>query len=336
MRAPGVLFFLLGILGGLCVLFGTTSAVVSDSLRTRERIEADLRLWVELKGSKTIQAGTTPWLSVALVNTSTTPAHWVVKYGDGSEVGWREPYVYWTATLDRGDGKLVPVPRADYRRCGLFNAAWPKDAILLRPGEKMELGFVPLLEFQQPGRVRLRAHYAYHGGSGERSRSPVAPDQRRRMTGVPAFEVISDPLEFDVIRPLDIRVKVKWALKAKVETRLSDLVEVVLVNQSADPVTCSSPTLHAGTPLRLEIDGEYGGWPPTLTEERSTYGVRRQVKPGESVPLLGPGEFANGMDGTWTYPKEGKVRLRAVFLVPLEPWHWARIQSEWVEVRVIK
>jgi hypothetical protein len=329
-------------LGALAVLLGTVSAplwvarpIPPAEAPTKERIEADLRLRVELRGPKTVPAGTRPWPSVTLVNTSRNVAHRVVKPGDGSEVGWREPYVYWTATLDRGDGRPVPVPDSDYVRCGLFDWGWPKDTVLLGARGELPLDFEPLLEFQQAGRVRLRAHYAYHGGGGPRSRSRVPPDRIGQLAGVPAFEIISDPVEFDVVRPLDVRVQVKRALTAGVAVRLSDLIEVTLVNQSREPVECASPTLHADARLGLEIEGEFGGWRPALPEQGSTYGVRRVLKPGEAVPLLGRGDFANGLDGTWTYPQAGTVRLRAAYTTTT--WKpGADIKSDWVEVRVTK
>lgn len=344
MKPLSVLFVLLGIWGVALVVmpregtadsqFRRISAVRVDDLTMKERIESDLRLQVELAGPKILPAGTPRSVSVTtLINTSKTATHHVVKPGDGSEVGWREPYVYWTATIDRGDGKPVPVPKEKYGRCGLFAWDWPKDAILLKPGEKLELNSWPMLEFQQAGRVSLRAHYAYR--RGKPGRSAVEKDQLGLMAGVPNFEIVSDPVVFDVVRPLDVRVKVRQALKAHVKARLSDLLEITLVNQSSEPIVCSSPTLHADARLHLEIEGEFGGWRPKLSKQRSTDGIQRQLKPGEAVSLLGPDEFANGLDGAWVYPKEGKVRLRAGFM----PTTWkgnARILSDWVEVRVEK
>lgn len=346
MKSFGVLLILLGLVAiALAAMlregiadsqFNVIFAVRADDRPMKERIESDLRLQVELADPEVLPAGCPRWVKVSnLINTSKTAAYRVVKPGDGSEVGWREPYVYWTATIDRTDGKPVPVPKMRYGRCGLFAWDWPKDAILLKPGDKLELNTWPMLEFQQAGRVSLRAHYAYRGGKA--GPSAMEKGQLGLMADVPSFEIVSDPLVFDVIRPLDVRVKAKRALKADVETRLSDLIEITLVNQSSEPIACSSPTLHADARLQLEIEGEFGGWRPNLSEQRSPYGIRGKLKPGEAAPLLGSGEFANGLDGTWEYPKEGKVKLRAAFM----PTTWegngsSRILSEWVEVPVEK
>lgn len=314
--------------------FKVISIVRTDDPSMKERIESDLRLQVELAEPKTLLVGSPRWMAATtLINTSKTASHRVVKPGDGSEVGWREPYIYWTATIDRGDGKPMPVPQIRYRRCGLFAWDWPKDVILLKPGDKLELSTWPMLEFQQTGRVSLQAHYAYRGG--KLGWSDSEPEKLGLMATVPPFEIISAPLVFDVVRPLDVRVKVKRSLIVDVETHLSDLLEITLVNQSSKPIECSSPTLYADARLYLEIEGEFGGWRPNLSQERSADGIRQKVKPGEAVPLLGSSEFANGLDGTWVYPKEGKVRLRAGFT----PTTWkgmTRILSEWVEVRVEK
>jgi hypothetical protein len=318
---------------GMILLVALTGQ--AGELPTRDRLEADLRVRVELKSPKVIEAGTRPWVATALVNESKTAAHPVVRPGDGSEVGWREPHVYWTATLDRGDGKPVPVSAPDYGRCGLFAAGWPADARLLRPGDRVSLPEGPLPDFQQPRRVRLRAHYAYQAGGGQNSRSRVPPDQLGLMAGVPAFAVASDPVEFDVVRPLDVGVRVKGRLKVHTKARLSDLLEVTLANQSRAPVTCTSPTLHGDARLGLEIQGEFAGWRPSIDAERAPDGAARALKPGEAVPLLGPGAFANGLDGTWEYPVPGTVRVRAVYTTTT--WKpGASIRSEWAEVRVEK
>ena len=302
---------------------------------SEQQIRADLRIQVDLHGLKTLSAGETPWMTASLVNTSQSVTHRVVKPGDGSEVGWREPYCFVTATVDCGDGKPNPLPKADYGRCGLFDADWTKDAIHLRPGDKLSLGYVVLPEFQQAGRVHLRFHYTYGGGNGARGQSPKTPDQLGLMAGVPNFEITSAPVVFDVVRPLDVRVKVKKALRANKETRLPDLIEVVLVNQSPEPVECSSPISAASLHFRIDIDGQYGGWKPILSEQGIGQGICRMLKPGDTVSLLGPDKFANGLDGTWIYPAEDIVKVRAVYgNRACKPG--ASIQSDWVKVRVEK
>lgn len=301
-----------------------------------DRIKADLRIEVDLHGLRTLQAGATPWGTASLINTSKSVTHCVVKPGDGSEVGWREPYVFWTGTIDRGDGKPLPLSKEGYGRCGHFDFNWIKDAIRLQPGDRLPLGYMVPPTLQKAGRVRLRAHYSYRHGKRTAGRVLVEDRNIGLMTGVPSFEIISEPATFDVVRPLDVRVKAKRALKVMQETRLSDLIEVVLVNQSPDPIRCSSPTLAADARLELEIDGLMPGWQPFLSEEGSTSGIHRMIKPGQAITILGPGEFANGLDGTWEYPVEDTVKLRAVYTTSTWKPGGARIQSDWVDLKVEK
>ncbi|WP_149113358.1 hypothetical protein [Limnoglobus roseus] len=57
------------------------------------------------------------------------------------------------------------------------------------------------------------------------------------------------------------------------------------------------------------------------------------LQPGEGVALVGQGEFANGLDGTWEYPVAERVLVRAVYIT--STWnHGARIFSDWVHVSV--
>jgi hypothetical protein len=314
-----------------------TLAVTETHLKvpSKAQIESDLRLEVLLnETSKTIQAGEGPWVTVALVNTSNSVTHRVVQSGHGSEVGYREPHLYWTATIDCGDGKEVPIPKRRVGYCGtclMFASNWPKDAVLLKPGARLVLNSYPLLEFQRVGRVRLRAQYDYQGS---RSSFQFTPEELGFMAGVPAHSLTSNSVEFDVTRPLDVQVKVKGALKAKRKTRLSDVLSVTLANRSKDAIELTSPTLHADARLCLELDAEFG-WRPTLDMQRSVYGIKKMLRAGEEIPLLGDHEFANGLDGNWEYPQRETVKLRAGFMTTTwknSPLIW----SDWVEVQVVE
>jgi hypothetical protein len=149
---------------------------------------------------------------------------------------------------------------------------------------------------------------------------------------VPAFEIVSVPVELEVVRPLDLQLRVRRPLATGVPTRLSDLFDVTLVNRSNGPVRVTEPTLAADARLELEIDGAFGGWRPTINTQRRNQAVTRALKPGESAALLGKGELAN-LDGTWTYPKAGVVRVRAVYRA--STWKAGpTIRSKWVEVKV--
>jgi hypothetical protein len=168
------------------------------------------------------------------------------------------------------------------------------------------------------------------------------PVQVGQMAGVPDFEIVSEPVEFDVVRPLDVRVRVKRSMKAGEPTRLSELLDVVLVNLSKEPIECKSPTLHAEGQIKLYIDAGSRIPRPEITMEDSTYGVQRVLNPGDALSLLGPDEFANGVDGTWICPDPGRIKLRAEYsAIPTTrspTYYWTSsesgIRSAWFEVIV--
>lgn len=124
----------------------------------------------------------------------------VVKPGDGSESGWREPYIYYSAQRWR-DGRWEEVERQPIGRCGLFNSDWTKDVVALKPGQSLELGdWLPDLEssFQlDPGKYRFYLHYQYSQGANKESKAGFPVPES--LEGVPAYEVVSNkPVELTV------------------------------------------------------------------------------------------------------------------------------------------
>ena len=320
------------------IVIAFTCSCLSATEITKERIERDLALEVQLQSAKTIGPGEHIGLDISLVNKSKETTYPIVKPGDGSEVGWREPNVYFSAETQKADGKWENVPTTGYARCGLFDSDWQKDVVHLKPGTSITLkdwlaSPSAMFELQQPGQVRLYVHYRYSGGTLGKGKETKAPPALGKMKGIPAFEITSAPIELEVVRPLDIRVKMKSLMKVKRKTTISEVLDIHLVNGSQKPIVVSSPTLSADARLRLEIKGEFPGWPPSLIEQKTTYGMKQELKPGEKVPLLGAGEFANGMDGFWEYPVEDTVKLRAIYYCAT--WKPASvIISDWVEINV--
>ena len=341
------------VLTGLFILFfsGNATPIRSGNAAPKHQsqiapspIERALVLKAKLTSPETVEPGEPIGVQITLKNQSVDQTFPVLKAGDGSELGWREPYVFFTATVDTGDGKPQDVPKASYGRCGLYDANWQKDVVQLKPGAELPLkdwlnapSMMP--EFQKPGRVRLYVHYRYRAefaGKGAASGKFKPPAKRPSlgvMDGVPAFEIVSAPVEFQVVRPLDVVVKVKSILKVNQKTPLSEIFEVRLINRSKEPQQIQSPTLHADARLLLEIDGTMGGWRPTLESQASTYGIKHTLKPREQVALLGKGDFPNDLDGHWQYPVPDKVRLRAAYW--RSTWKPSSIiKSDWVTVQV--
>lgn len=140
-------------------------------------------------------------LTVVLRNDGRAP-RWVVRPGDGSEKGWREPHVWFTADRLSPEGVWEALPRQETGRCGFYDPDWEKDALALAPGERLEMKdwlLDPHYVYRfAPGRYRVRAHYAYQGGA-VKGHLP-SPPARRVMRDVPPFEVVSAPFEVTVTR----------------------------------------------------------------------------------------------------------------------------------------
>jgi hypothetical protein len=304
---------------------------------SRQQMEKDLELQATLASPTTIQAGEHVSVQILLRNKSLDTSYTIVKPGDGSAVGWREPHVFYTATLETTDGVFKNVPKARYLRCGVFDSDWQKDAMVLKPGEGLPLwnwldSPSRFLEFQEPGRVQLMVHYSYRGGISERGSSQAVTSGP--LFGVPAFELVSIPVEFEVVRPLDLVLTVKAPMTANTTVTISDLFNIRLENRSMEPIDVSSPTTSADASLMFEIDGPFGG-PPTLETQRNVYGEKITLKPSEGVSLLGNDSFANGLDGTWELPKAGTVKVRAKYYDSTRR-NGPGIHSNWVEINAME
>ena len=158
-------------------------------------------LVLELKARESVHAAEDPVLELALVNRSGKPVK-IVKPGDGSEVGWREPYVFWTAETRGADGTWTALSPRGYGRCGHYAAFWEKDVVELKPGERFVIqGHLRqaqrTFDFNGKGRVRLVAHYQYRG-SRERGVEGRGPLEDGPMKGIKPFHVKSAAVEFEV------------------------------------------------------------------------------------------------------------------------------------------
>lgn len=154
-------------------------------------------LELSLRGpTETVQVvGSTVQLEAVLINRSSRPIK-VVKPSDGSETGWREPHLFYTA--ERLEGEVwEEVPAQPIFRCGMFDANWPKDVVVLKSGESLPLnaGLVALQTVFSlaPGVYRFRLHYRYRQGKGTASRAGYPVPESLR--GVKPFETVSPPLQ---------------------------------------------------------------------------------------------------------------------------------------------
>lgn len=197
----------------------------------KEQVERDLQLQVSLKTPSKIHLGEPIQLQMSLWNQSKDQTYFVVKPGDGSDAGWREPYIFYTAQyvikVDHCGHQTEEVPPETIGRCGLFSGSWMKDEVPLKPQEKLDITsdmiLLPsqALKFQKPGHVRLFVHYAYQSGHGRpaENATKILPflheNELKKLrskevpTGpiadMPAYEIVSSPIEIDIVPAEKVR-----------------------------------------------------------------------------------------------------------------------------------
>lgn len=287
------------------------------------RVQADL--------PKVFLVGLQPNASAALVNSSATHTYRVVKAGDGSEVGWREPYAYWTAEIDR-DGVWSPLS-ANRGRCGNMNSYGDEAVMQLRPGEEMPLWdyAAETFEFLEPGKVRLVAHYEYRGGRFDKGGLRAVPFVLPSMQGVAPFAVASPPVEFEVVRPYELRVTVKKPLKVDAVNRLTDHFEVQLFNRTRKVIACKSQeakvTLHT-RPWMHESSLK-------IPRDAATKELTCALQPGEGVSLVKAGLLAGGDEGTWAPGLQRVIRMQAECHMTIDG-ELVPLKSEWADVSIEK
>ncbi len=300
---------------------------------TKAQIETDLKLVAVPPKERVIEAGTQPYVELKLVNTSKTRTHKVVKPGDGSGCGWRDPWVHVTAEQRTVEGKWAAMEPLPNGRCAFFDSDWPKDVIDLKPGEELALTnwYRPdSYEFQFPGKVRLIGHYEYRAAA-LRGLKQLPDAERGAMAGVPLFALASEPVEFEVIRPLDVRAKVKKALKVGVESKASEVIEITVTNSSNKRQAVGN----------VSVNG-YGVGITPYSEHVTTiafanvpvYSSLKVLEPGETVTVFGGGDFASQADGPWKGLKAGTVRVRVSYGLPTDSSATHVVYAPDVEVRV--
>lgn len=221
--------------------------------------------------------------------------------------------------------------------CGSGISDWARDAVELRPGELLQLPsdtYLPFV-FDTAGLVTLRGHYAYRAGAA-RHGVLLPPDQRGIMKDVPEFELVSRPIRFRVVRPLDIRVRVKRTLKVGETYLSSDVFEVELVRQGPQPYELCSSKDRDGGPAAVYIGtvGESVVFGPSGDRGTHYYINRLRLDLGDRVEVFGTGLAGAADDARWRALSPGTVKVRAAFRTNTGSGASPTILSEWVEVRV--
>lgn len=301
--------------------FALTFALVAPATQpkaepplTKEHIESDLKLVVIPPKERVIEAGTQPYLAFKLVNTSKTRTHKVVKPGDGSTHGWRDPFVHVTGEHRTVEGKWLALDGHLQGRCGLFDSDWPKDVIELKPGAELVMDWPGHRHYdlQHPGTIRLIGHYEYRATGGKKG--DARPDaERGAMAGVPLFALHTEPVEFTVVRSFDLRAKAKKALKVGVETKLSEVLEATVTNGSAKRITVGNVSQNGFGLGAMPMSEGLLQWPGKTTP---VYGRTKELAAGETVTVFGGGEFASTADSLIKAEKPGTYRVRVSYSIP--------------------
>ena len=161
--------------------------------------DSALQVDIELEGASIVKLGEQVRFKATLRNASTTPMV-AVTPGDGSESGWREPHVHYSAEKWNGQS-WTEVPVRGIFRCGLYDPHWQKDVVTLSPGATLDIGaWLPGADSYfdlSPGRYRFRLHYQY-GAGGNAKGKPGPSSIPEALRGVKSYHLVSAPVEYTV------------------------------------------------------------------------------------------------------------------------------------------
>lgn len=250
----------------------------------------------------------------------------MVRPNDGSDVGWREPFVYYTAEMEVAPGVWRPVPRRDdISRCGNYATDWYSDVAAIAAGESMELDHLVepsrMLEFSRSGRVRLYAAYEYDGGKKRSSRgsSRTPAPFPKELESVGPFAIVSAPLELSV--RVDTSVELSLVLRrpqvrVREHVAFGALAEASVVNRSGAVLDLGEdfPDHRFHLQVREDAGGSsYDLEGPRLLDPRQ----RATLRPSASERSVGSDQV-------------GMLRLRLRYDVAHR-----RYRSPWVALEVV-
>lgn len=299
--------------------------------RPPARTPEDLVLVATRDGDGVLRPGPVPQVRLRLENRSRTATHPVILPGDGSADGRREPWVHWTAVVQPTGGEARVLEREPSTRipCKQFDRDWRRSVVLLAPGESVELGdWVPLIGqdyvVQEAGTVQLTAHYVYRRrGVFD---TPSSREDFGRMGDVPPFTLVSAPVEFRVVRPLDVVVRDIRPAKVGENVRLGNVLDVQVVNRSE-----AIQELQSGWNTRFEVAEEARvGWLAPIGCGPQPKDVIR-LDPGGVATIAGDRVGTVGFRESGTFMKPGEVQVRVSLNVD-----GMLVRSAWTTLRVVE
>jgi len=341
LRVALIVGLLAGGLGIAKALVGRAAAGAPDA----QAIQQDLALELRLHSDPVIPNFEAIEVELTLVNTSEDTAYYVVLPGDGSWKRWREPHMQWRGIFVGADGSFRRHQFQPFIRCGVYHPDWRADIVLLQPGERRRLtAGDPRRFFQkhEAGTWELRVHYEYmakpaRSGLGE---DRVLPDETAlgEMRGTPPFELVSNPISFDVVAPLEMDVTVIGELPVNEPARLSELVRIELKNRSEAPVgllPLGGDRGRAGIRAVLLVTSVDRRFKTIETVEPPAPAARFVLAPGETVSMLGDPRFASDFDAIVQFEAEDNAPDSVSVKIHYSRTGWAfRLVSDSVEIPV--
>jgi hypothetical protein len=287
-----------------------TSLAVDPVLRAA--VQGDLAVTLVHTGSGEVDAEKWWPLKAELVNRGAR-AHWVVRANDGSDMGWREPHVYYTAEAEEAPGVWRAVSeRTDFFRCGNYASNWRQDVVELAPGASIPLDdFLDPslgLDFARSGRVRIFAHYDYSGGKKaswdwDRRLAPPPPLPDELANGGP-FSLVSAPVELRVRVDTSLEIGLvarRRQIRVGERARFGALFDVWVVNRSSAPLELGNEIMGSG--FRLSTKNDDAHWSELSFDLEGP----RHLAPGEKAQLRSASNDAIARDAP------GPVQLRVIY-----------------------
>ncbi len=296
----------------------------------------ELTLSVTTKGP--VQPGEKIDVEMKLANRSKSAAK-IVRPNEGSQRGWREPHMFWTATFVGKDGAERAIPAVEPSGDGgLFVPEWWKEVSTLEPDSTMTVGFIAppdqVFDVQEDGKLRLVAHYKWGGGKESRgdplSGGASAPANLGGMADVAPFEITSKPAEIEVRRQFEVVATTKAAFRVGIVAPLSTIADVRVHSLSTSPIHFDP----ADWKVVLVNDPK-----AELEPDESAVAPRKgadafDLAPGAAAPLLREGPLAASRDLKLKFPTAGVARF--ALLLQRANGTGPNIRSNWIEVKVEK
>jgi len=295
-------------------------------------LHADLALDLRHDGPVVLEPGEHVELAARLRNRSASASQRAVLPGDGSEVAWREPRVWFSGFVDEGDGCWRAVPELAAARCGMFDHEWEDDAVTLQPEATVALDWLGnpayMLDLQAAGRVRIYLHYAYRQGRGA-TRWDGEPEPAA-LADIAAFELVSNPIELEIVRPLELELTARPRPAGKAVDDVADALELRLRNASPEAREVLPPS---STRLRFEARGSEESWPNASWTQEDDERPAQRLAAGEAIVLLGEGAVVPSLRYAWQHPVAETVQVRAAYR-PYAERPSVEVRSAWVEVEL--